>query len=128
MKGLIILATIASLCILNTQATTPELRATSTEQANGYLRIRSVHEIIYSCVVTLILCASYCIRPNLSAPNAPTFLVFLRKLNVTFWAVISPELVIFWAYKQWYYARSFAKTYQGTQSIIPPVTHGSLKW
>jgi len=113
-----ILTTITFLYISGAQATNLETRATSTEPSNvPRTSTRSVHEITYSCIVTIILCASYCIRPNLSAPNASTFLIFLRKLNVAFWAIISPELVIFWAYRQWYFARGFAMKYKGSQSI-----------
>ena len=76
-------------------------------------QMRTTSEILYGCIITIILCSSYCIRPNLSYPNASNIKVLRRKLNVTFWMVLCPELIIIWAFKQWRQANTFASKYIG---------------
>ena len=76
-------------------------------------QMRTTSEIFCGCIITIILCSSYCIRPNLSYPNASNIRVLRRKLHVTFWMVLCPELIIIWAFKQWRQANTFASKYTG---------------
>jgi hypothetical protein len=96
---------------------TPTHHAPETHEISRHLdeslQMRTTSEILYGCIITIILCSSYCIRPNLSSPNASNIRVLRRKLNVTFWMVLCPELIIIWALKQWRQANMFASKYNG---------------
>jgi hypothetical protein len=74
---------------------------------------RAISEIVYSCLMTLVLCSSYCIRPNMSAPCASRSRVVIRKLIISLWMLVFPEVVVAWAFRQWYQARKLAKRYEG---------------
>jgi len=87
------------------------------------LQMRSTSEIFFGCIITIILCSSYCIRPNLSYPNASNIRVLCRKLNVSFWMCLCPELIIIWALKQWRQASMFASKYSG-KVFSPNHTNG----
>jgi len=77
------------------------------------LQMRTTSEILFGCIITIFLCSSYCIRPNISSPNASNIRVLGRKLNVSFWMILCPELIIIWALKQWREANTFASKYSG---------------
>jgi hypothetical protein len=54
------------------------------------------------------------------APNETWWRVFLRRLELMFWAVVGPELLISWAFRQWSGARRLEKLYKGERSTIHP--------
>jgi hypothetical protein len=39
--------------------------------------------------------------------------VVIRKLTISLWMLMFPEVVVAWAFRQWYQARNFAKRYEG---------------
>ncbi|KAF9527732.1 hypothetical protein CPB83DRAFT_767892 [Crepidotus variabilis] len=83
----------------------------SPRAENEIVDTRTISQIVYSCLITLILCMSYCIRPNMSRRNASSWTFLKRKINIAFWLIISPELIISWALNQWYEGNKFAKKY-----------------
>ena len=52
---------------------------------------------------------------NIPAHNEPSWKIFLRRLELMFWAVIGPEFIISWAFRQWTGARELEKRYNGNQ-------------
>jgi hypothetical protein len=79
---------------------------------------RTVIEIVYGCLITLILCVSYCIRPNISSPDSSSLLVMIRKLRIILWVVIAPELIVSWAVNQWVEGNKVAKQYAGNYPSV----------
>ena len=79
---------------------------------------RSIWDIIWSCLATIFACSWVSVHPNIPAPNETSWRVFLRRLELMFWAVVGPEMVISWAFRQWIGARHLEKLYKGELSNI----------
>ena len=82
---------------------------------------RSIWDILWSCLATIFACSCVSIHPNISGPNESRWRIFLRRLELMFWAVVGPEMVISWAFRQWLGARDLEKLYKGElSSLIHP--------
>ena len=79
---------------------------------------RSIWDILWSCLATIFACSWVSVHPNIPGPNESRWRIFLRRLELMFWAVVGPELVIAWAFRQWSSARRLEKLYQGELSSI----------
>ena len=77
---------------------------------------RSIRDILWSCLATIFACLWISVHPNIPLPNEAWWLVFLRRLELMFWALLAPELVIVWAFRQWLGARELEKLYKGEES------------
>ena len=77
---------------------------------------RSIWDILWSCLATIFACSWVSIHPNIPAPHESGWRVFLRRLELMFWAVIAPEMIITWALRQWTSARRLEKIYKGELS------------
>ncbi|KDR72565.1 hypothetical protein GALMADRAFT_126164 [Galerina marginata CBS 339.88] len=74
---------------------------------------RTVWDILWNCLVTIFVCSWISVHPNLPAPGDSWGKVALRRLELMFWALISPEMIILWAMRQWFGARNLARLYRG---------------
>ena len=88
---------------------------------------RSLWNILWSCLATIFACSWVSVHPNIPGPDESRWRVFLRRLELMFWAVVGPELIIAWAFRQWSSARRLEKYYKGellnlTGSILPANT------
>ena len=79
---------------------------------------RSVWDILWSCLATVFACSWVSIHPNIPAPNESRWRIFLRRLELMFWAVVGPEMIISWAFRQWSGARLLEERYKGEPSIL----------
>ena len=77
---------------------------------------RTIWEILWSCLATIFACSWVSIHPNIPAPNESSWRIFLRRLELMFWAVFGPEMIITWALRQWLGARHLEKLYKGEPS------------
>lgn len=80
---------------------------------------RGTWKLIYSCIATLFLCVFTAIHLNVGPPNETKLLWWLHKCKWVGIAVVSPELVLYCAGKQWFSAgrlckklNKLAKTYE----------------
>ena len=82
---------------------------------------RSIWDILWSSLATIIACSWVSIHPNIPGPNESRWRIFLRRLELMFWAVVGPEMIISWAFRQWLGARCLEKLYKGElSSLIHP--------
>ena len=86
---------------------------------------RTIWNILWSCLATIFACSWVSIHPNIPASNESSRRIFLRRLELMFWAVIAPETIIFWALRQWIGARHLEKPYKGGQ--MKPIYSQILK-
>ena len=77
---------------------------------------RSIWDIVWSCLATIFACSWVSVHPNIPAPNDSSSRIYLRRLELMFWAVIAPEMIITWALRQWLGARHLEKLYKGELS------------
>ena len=74
---------------------------------------RTVWDILWSCLATIFACSWVSVHPNIPGPNETSWRIFLRRLELMFWAIVAPELIIAWAFRQWMSARCIGKLYKG---------------
>ena len=79
---------------------------------------RSIWDILWSCLATIFACSWVSVHPNIPAPHESRWRAFLRRLELMFWAVVGPEMIITWAYRQWLGARHLEKVYKGELSSL----------
>ena len=76
---------------------------------------RSLLDILWSCLATLFACSWVSVHPNIPGTDESWWRIYLRRLELMFWAVFAPELIISWAFRQWSGARNLKKLYKGGQ-------------
>ena len=89
---------------------------------------RTIWDILWSCLATIIACSWVSVHPNIPSPNESSWRIFLRRLELMFWAVFGPEMIITWALRQWSGARALEKLYKGSQMypIYPQILNHKL--
>lgn len=63
---------------------------------------RTLFGIVWSCVLTVMICAWTSVHPNI--PPTTRGIAFWKRIGMMFWALIAPELILAWAVRQWYAA------------------------
>ena len=76
---------------------------------------RSLLDILWSCLATLFACSWVSVHPNIPGPDESWWRISLRRLELMFWTVFAPELIISWAFRQWSGARYLEKVHKGGQ-------------
>ncbi|KAF4616278.1 hypothetical protein D9613_008780 [Agrocybe pediades] len=89
----------------------PFVAGTSDEPC-VYPSQRSVWDIVWGCLATLLACAWVSVHPNMPKRGESSIKVTARRLELMIWTIIAPELIITWAMQQWSGARRLAKKYQ----------------
>lgn len=74
---------------------------------------RSEWNIIWGCFATLFICSWVAIHPNIPAKSDKFIRKFFRRLMIMAYMFIVPEVVIYWASRQWYAARYIANKHKG---------------
>ncbi|TFK61778.1 hypothetical protein BDN72DRAFT_429221 [Pluteus cervinus] len=69
---------------------------------------RSLVDIVRSCVLTIFACVYTALHPNIPDPEAKMWQKICARLKMSFYMLIAPEAVIWWAMRQWYGARMIA--------------------
>ena len=79
---------------------------------------RSIWDILWNCLATIFACSWVSVHPNIPAPNESRWRIFLRRLELMFWSVVGPEMIITWALRQWSGARRLENLYKGELSSL----------
>jgi hypothetical protein len=111
----------------------------ATDGCGDIRSCRTVEEIIYSCIAVVFACTWVAIHPNIPRKFAVaeeiewweneedaedyretgdsftvhSAVVTLQSVLIMILALITPELIIYWAIRQWFAARQIAKDYEG---------------
>ena len=78
---------------------------------------RSIWDILWSSLATIFACSWVSVHPNIPGPDEARWRILLRRLELMFWALVGPELLIAWAFRQWLGARHLETLYKGELSI-----------
>ena len=70
---------------------------------------RTLFNIVWSCLSTIIICAWTSVHPNVPPPNK--WRARWERLKIMFWVIIAPELVIAWAVRQLFAAKEIRDAY-----------------
>ena len=74
---------------------------------------RSITDILWSCFATIFACTWLSVHPNMPGPDEGPGKFAPRRLKLMFWSLIWPEMIIYWAFRQWLAARSLRDEYGG---------------
>jgi hypothetical protein len=87
-------------------------QAASCVDPNG---CRSLWNIIWSCLFTILLCTWVSVHPNIPGPSEEWPKITFRRVGIMLAALIAPELVIAWAMRQRALAHELAEKYREGQ-------------
>ncbi|TFK70500.1 hypothetical protein BDN72DRAFT_838844 [Pluteus cervinus] len=69
---------------------------------------RTLVDIIRSCVLTIAACVYRAIHQNIPDPDASWWARQRIRIKITFFALLAPEAVLWWAMRQWLGAKAIA--------------------
>ena len=98
-------------------------RSQSQDDASVCKYTRTIWTIIYTSFITIFACSWVSVHANIGPPGRGRLRNLWRRLRLMFWAVITPELVIMWAMRQWYASRQLERTYRGIFFFLLPPAH-----
>ncbi|TFK62327.1 hypothetical protein BDN72DRAFT_777191 [Pluteus cervinus] len=86
---------------------------------------RTLNDIVRSCVLTIFACIYTALHPNIPDPEAKMWQKICGRLKMSFYMLIAPEAVIWWAMRQWYGAREVARVVNKEKPELKwTTTHG----
>ncbi|PPQ85231.1 LOW QUALITY PROTEIN: hypothetical protein CVT25_010004 [Psilocybe cyanescens] len=85
--------------------------------------LRSIWNITSSCLTTIFACSWVSVHPDIPPMGQNWRRNALRRLEYMVWTILTPEMVILWAARQWFGARDIANTDYGSD-IKWTRTHG----
>ncbi|KAG1886601.1 hypothetical protein F4604DRAFT_1571826 [Suillus subluteus] len=94
-------------------APTTNTTSTSTTTTDSFeapsFTTRTIWSIISSSVLTLFACIYSAIHPNIPSPKDSPNGVVRRRVGIMIMALITPELIVTWAMRQWFSARQVTR-------------------
>ena len=72
---------------------------------------RSTSDIVTSCLATIFACTWTAIHPNIPSPVDSRWDIFNRRLVTTIYALLAPEFITLWAYRQYRGANEIMEEY-----------------
>lgn len=67
---------------------------------------RSIWDIVWSCFATIFACSWVAVHPDIPAPDEGWWKITFTRLEYMFWTILTPEMMILWAARQWFGART----------------------
>ncbi|KAK0222277.1 hypothetical protein IW262DRAFT_1435213 [Armillaria fumosa] len=98
-----------------------QARSAPTEGHNELPEHRSAWDVIFSCIVTVFACTWIAVHPNVPGPDLKSrgwAFIGLHRLKLMVIAIVVPEVIIIWAFRQWIVASTISKHFNLT------MTHG----
>ncbi|KAF9008032.1 hypothetical protein BDQ17DRAFT_1237362 [Cyathus striatus] len=80
--------------------------------ANCSCNHRSMMDIVWGCMSTIFLCTWSSVHMNIPAPNEESWKILWRRLKTMYWTLVAPELVMFFAFRQWKGANTLLKRHK----------------
>ena len=84
---------------------------------------RTIWNIIWSCFSTVFACAWIAVHPNIPALKDSKWKILRRRLMITAYILLAPEMVIMWAARQYRDARILAEDFQNKGRLGWTKTH-----
>ncbi|KAF9550738.1 hypothetical protein CPC08DRAFT_674775 [Agrocybe pediades] len=72
-------------------------------------------QIVWACVATILAASWVSVHPNIPDAKESKIKKTLRRIELMIWAILTPELIILWAMRQWYGARRMEREFPGIQ-------------
>ena len=78
-----------------------------------YFDDRTIWSIVWSYLATLFACSWAAVHPNVPQATDSKALILGRRLATMGYMLLAPEIVIYWAARQYFGAKGIAAEYQG---------------
>ncbi len=78
---------------------------------------RTIWDIVWACLATILACTWVAVHPNIPSPQADWRTRLRNRLVVMLYAWVAPECVTMWAMRQLLSAQKLAKTYNERRGI-----------
>lgn len=78
---------------------------------DGSEQLRTIYDIVQSCLLTIFACVWTSTHPNINGPWDSGWTCLKRKMIVTLYGLIAPEMVLSWALRQNLGAKEIAEKY-----------------
>ncbi|PPQ94245.1 hypothetical protein CVT25_006717 [Psilocybe cyanescens] len=75
-------------------------------------QLRSTWDILWSCLGTIFACTWVSVHPNSPGPQDGRIHIILTCVELMIWAILIPEMIIYWAFRQWVGARQLAARFK----------------
>ena len=86
---------------------------------------RTLFNITWNCISTIIICAWVSVDPNV--PPSGLWKGLRLRLEMMFWTIIGPELILAWAVRQWFAAWEIRDTVNGTRDGVFDITYSQAQ-
>ncbi|KAF8969303.1 hypothetical protein BDZ97DRAFT_1915272 [Flammula alnicola] len=105
-------------------STTPAIEYTTLalRDTAGCLHSRTGWDISWSCIITIFACTWSAVHPNIPGPRDSGWTCFKRRVVTMFYAMVAPELMAFWAMRQYSGARKIMRDYNEHIAKATPPT------
>ncbi|KAJ7890394.1 hypothetical protein B0H13DRAFT_2666012 [Mycena leptocephala] len=84
---------------------------TTVTSCDNLYAYRSLSNIIWGCLATIFASTWISVHPNVPAPGHGTLRVIFKRLGIMAVAAVAPEVIVYFAARQWSVARRFSKEY-----------------
>lgn len=85
------------------------LASSNLSECNTLGQSRTVLDIIWSCLSTIFICIWVSVHPNVPQPGWNLARQFCERLILALLALLAPEAIFVWAFRQWLVARLIAE-------------------
>lgn len=75
---------------------------------------RTTYDIVWSCLVTIFSCTWVTLHPNVPGPNDSSLTIALHRCKLVVLALIAPEFLVSWAFRQWLVAGRLSRDHKGS--------------
>ena len=103
-------------------STASPITTTSNTSIPISLSERSIWDILWSCLATMFTVTWVSVHPNAPSLEEPSYVIFRRRVFLMSIALLAPELMVLWAFKQWKGAKMIRDVVNGSlpESRKPP--------
>ncbi len=111
-----------SLILVLSQAYVQARSAPNESRSNELPEYRSAWDVVFSCIVTVFACTWLAVHPNVPGPDLKSrgwAFIGLHRLKLMVIAIVVPEVIIIWAFRQWIVASTISKRTCDTIFSIP---------
>jgi hypothetical protein len=108
------------------------ITASHTSSCSDPNGCRTLWDILWSCVFTILLCTWVSVHPNIPSPHELWPKLAIRRVGLMLATLIAPELMVAWAVRQRNLAHKLAGMYKEGEAVdsrnYPPILIHYRAW
>ncbi|PPR02061.1 hypothetical protein CVT24_011160 [Panaeolus cyanescens] len=84
---------------------------------------RTVYDILWACLLTIFSCTWIAIHPNVRGYKSSGWSKMIQRAELMGWAILAPEVMVMWAFRQWRGAKDIQKRMKAKQDRLKARLH-----